>query len=97
MEPTAPGRFTVAQRDRTRVGWLNGIWRSYAHAHKNVQLIELHRFLCPGGTHRKIDGKRITTADGTTLNKVGARATWRYIQRAATSRRPPVVDEPKGP
>jgi hypothetical protein len=100
MEPPArpPSAFKAPLRDQARIAWFNQVWRDYARRHPDVQLLDLAAFLCPNGvTRRLIDGQSITAADGTSLNRRGALATWKFIADAAKSKPTPDVDEPLHP
>ena len=78
---TAVGAWGIKDRsDPARVNWLNQVFARYAAAHpKEVTVIDLHRFLCPGGKFAdRIDGQPVRS-DGVHFSAEGAALVWKWL------------------
>ena len=101
FRPTNAGVGGWGLKDRSdpaRVVWLNQVFGRYAAAHpKDVTLIDLDRFVCPGGRFAdRIDGQPMRT-DGVHFSAEGAAVVWKWLgPQLVALGRPAAGDAPKG-
>jgi hypothetical protein len=69
--------------DPARLRAMNDVLRTYAKTHSaRVSLVDLHAFLCPGGSYTPtVDGVNARDPDGTHLSPDGSKLVWRWLAR----------------
>ncbi|HEX3668000.1 MAG TPA: acyltransferase family protein [Acidimicrobiia bacterium] len=69
--------------DPARLRAMNDVLRTYAKVHPaKVSLVDLHSFLCPGGSYTPtVDGVHARDPDGTHLSPDGSKLVWRWLAR----------------
>lgn len=70
---------TINQTSRGE--WVNGVYRAYAARYpQQVQVIDLHRFLCPSGKFSGAINGVPYTNDGIHFNAAGAPIVWNWLR-----------------